>query len=298
LRLTTSAIYLTFKSPAQDFVTFDFNDFTTTSTPNSSDAQYLFCTAHISKTTANMALSLIETPQTPRTAAAEVFGLPELLENILLHIPFVEDNSVIRAHMMNMVDQLFKVDGRFPDPSKELFILQRVNSTFSATISRNKTLQRRMFLAANPAGSGEVNLHNPIRWLVEVIGVCRGGYELTMFDDKESLDVHIHSREKRRSSREKQATWRKMKLHCTDNRAPVVVQFCGFESITALAEFGYGDNMTLGRLHDGLEKLVPFIADFNQDEERMIDNNGKFRSLWEHSLKRLEHECTREDLWQ
>lgn len=253
-------------------------------------------------------LSSVNTPEMPRTAAARVFDLPELLEKILLQLPFVEDNQDVRKRLIEdeqesnsfiftpllARNQDATTPGRFPDPVKDLFIIQRVNSTFRDLIAGSRVLQRRMLLAAH-TDSSDVNPHNSIRWLLETIGVdaMQDRWSLMMWTTKQRVDIRVRMMREHRKKTSGQS-WRKMKVRCTEHMVAIPLMYASWElEDVQLAEFKHGDATTLGQLSDGLTRLVPLIARYEYEYAK----DDEDETLCTEALQRLKAECARDDLW-
>lgn len=199
------------------------------------------------------------------SAAEKVFATPELLEMILLE---VSDAPQPRRDI--------------PGPAKPLFVLQRVNSAFQATITRSTTIQRRMWLKPYPKGSTMTAPYAQLHWLS--IGLGLPGFNCGLYvpdpdaytrDGTDFCANIIHDppennpdpardrygRHDHPAKRRPEASWRKMKLHGTEESKELTLYLRRdnrrFENRTF--KFQYADGMTMGQLDDGLQKLVPFL---------------------------------------
>lgn len=153
------------------------------------------------------------------SAASEVFGIPELLEIVLVYVSEnpVNDPDVKMDTLSNL---------RFQTPAKALFILQRVNSAFQATIARNTTIQQRMLLAPIPQGQDDTHHYSTLDWFRDKIERntrydfsrhVRPYAKMPGFADHGG-GIVITDRFIDRLSAPypglQDASWRKMKLHC------------------------------------------------------------------------------------
>ncbi|KAK3703706.1 hypothetical protein LTR37_014284 [Vermiconidia calcicola] len=96
-------------------------------------------------------------------AASKKLNLPELLENILIHVDI-----------------------------KNLFKLQRVNKTFKATIARSKEIQRKMFLLGDPSKGRDLLDEGVFNPLLATIPGCQFWYATSqnnLADCKFAVDV-------------------------------------------------------------------------------------------------------------
>lgn len=224
----------------------------------------------------------------PYSAATKVFDIPILLEHILLFVSAsAKEDAVFEGYNYYTQDD----DTLCQGPTRSLFVLQRVNSLFKATISRNKVIQQGMFLRARPRDvgdspestggvsskrfelSGMQTSHSSVRWLLEEIGVFSNRSELYMrVGDNGALAFSGRTKGKQLDSNDEFASWRQMRLHCVERCGPFHVKFKHMpaEMITYEIEGEYipvecsgrqiddGEDMSLGELHDWLSRLMPF----------------------------------------
>lgn len=83
--------------------------------------------------TASVNESDMPTTETAESPQDKVFGLPELCENILLHLN--DSKMILRGVPLD-------------DPIKQLFVLQRVSRTFKGTIEGSRKLRKLMWLVS------------------------------------------------------------------------------------------------------------------------------------------------------
>lgn len=156
----------------------------------------------------------------------------------------------------------------FPSPAKALFVLQRVNSAFKATIARNKTIQRRMSLAPYPRDSTDVaHPFSQIDWFAKemvtnIRGVPTHGLTWPRYDythlcyDGITIGTHLLQL-LRTAPPNPKASWRNMKLHCIEGGAPLEISllglFCG-----VIWKVTYESGLTLGKLCDALLEVLKF----------------------------------------
>ena len=181
------------------------------------------------------------TEREPTTnAAAKVFAIPELLEDILLHLDM-----------------------------KQLFSLQRVNSSFHGTIKKSSPLRQKMWLDTGVANGWTKNAVNPLFLDKTDRGVLYpvlfvGGECLPVIDPntgdlfvditvRVKFDMDMSQAEHTRWPILQQGSWRKTKLsrcNCSIN----VRQAIDGSSIFQTRPLGTGD--TLGDLADMLTECV------------------------------------------
>ncbi|CZT19301.1 uncharacterized protein RCC_05149 [Ramularia collo-cygni] len=207
------------------------------------------------------------TPTSVGSAAQTVFALPELLESILLQI------------------STFNQEDRHLNPAKDLFILQRVNKTFQAVITRNKTLQHHMLLQPNRPGSQDFSMEQTMSWLMSNVGFCWDRHELFKTKYKtlflRPLDKGL------RFAATKDASWRKMKirfvsvsgengfwyddgndigLYLIRDRG-VDMRLGNHVRVLLSQTLRFGVEMTLGKLHEGLISFMPSLIEYEKAVE-------------------------------
>lgn len=252
------------------------------------------------------------------SASAEVFALPELLEVILIHVStFTKDVTSVTTPSTDYYAKVYE------GPAKDLFVLQRVNSTFKATIARNKTMQQRMFLEATPGPfvkppKGTAR-KDPFQWMLADIGIVVDSLKrvkgLDLLGKPRALTAYPawpRERDLSDNALSEEASWRKMKLHHTERLKPIEFRLDSREKEIEVAKFAEEDGMTLGKLYNGLEVLVPLLGkvdaaqlDFYDGEDSTILFLEKRESAPKSVLKRrmevaekeLTDEIARDDLW-
>lgn len=94
-------------------------------------------------------------------AASRVFGVPELLEHILLYYAHNDAANTGRTH--------------FLEPRSRLFVIQRTSRDFQGTVEGSKALRRLMYLEpvdfSKQRDAGAVHRHGPLGWLLERLGL-------------------------------------------------------------------------------------------------------------------------------
>lgn len=213
----------------------------------------------------SLSLTLIAlTISCPVSAAQRVFDIAELVAEILLHLP--------------NVDRAYSEDITF-FPDAQLFVLQRVSPTFQATILGNRILRQRMLLQSMPAGSPGPLYDHMAHWLLTEIGVSNEHFRLG--GSIASLWARRSSPRKERSQDKRpEASWRKVKLHCVEGGRDtgaslrIIDRTYAHRPYRLLRRFRYEDNTTLGELHDGLQRLIPFIEEYQralQSSEELVE---------------------------
>ncbi|CZT19299.1 uncharacterized protein RCC_05147 [Ramularia collo-cygni] len=237
------------------------------------------------------------------SATARVLAIPELLENILR----LATSSPVYAFTTNK--RSAPVSGRrhYRTPCKRLFILQRVNSTFKAVICRSKVLQQRMFLQAFdppkeiPSDMVHTSCQESFQWLISGV-VIELNYVQELTGRPEQLRLDSRSKSGVIITSSPAASWRKMKLHCVKGRGLIDIILCTeFDADFPVCKFREQDEMTLGKLYEGLKKLLPLLA-LVQDLERRTRSIYLNRNIWapkklELAKENLRVECARTDLW-
>lgn len=242
------------------------------------------------------------------SAAQKVFGLPELLDDILIHVSSTPQ------------DKREEIDGPesgFPYANQELYTLQRVNSTFQATIRNSKTCQQRMWLASHAAESTDADPYCRISWFGRFVRVIDGDHGLRISYVREhercfrpegrmaECEYRIVSRQGT-IDRYSEDSWRKMKLHCIANGDSLRLDLRNEGGPEALlATFAYEDGTTLGQLYDGLKKLTEDIKE-NWGEWADFHSLHWDQCWWEDdsdgvgaaSLQRVIAQCARGDMWK
>lgn len=233
------------------------------------------------------------------SAAAEVFDHPELLERILLYMSTFANEAVPTKGNA-------PIGGKrtYRSPSKELFVLQRVNRNFKATIKRNVIMQQRMFLKASqgpyidpfslpPANSSQDSL----QWLLDEVSVQYDD-RCELFGPPEQLMLCSPVHELSSMSRVKEASWRKMKLHCLSGQGPIELKLMTVVGTLFPAHiFEEDQGTTLGKLHDGLQSLMATLEDFDMCET--MESWGGYPTLeLRKDRKRVRRECVRDELWE
>jgi hypothetical protein len=226
-------------------------------------------------------------PPVTTSAATTVFDLPELLENLLLCVSTSADDGVM-SHRV---------------PAKDLFVFQRVNSCFQATITRNKTMRQRMFLEPRPESVTDTlaNPQDSFQWLLNNIRVSVGGRELV--GNIGALRVRLSPDETGPSSTKtrKEASWRQMKLHCIDSCGPLHMAAWGLPFQGEGRTFDQKESITLGQVYNGLQKLLPLVCEYGQ--ATVSSNPGMTRNILlvselERTGRRVGKALTRDDLWE
>lgn len=242
-------------------------------------------------------------PIAPRSAAAEVFALPELLETILLCVSAIAEDAALVDNRASF--RKYRV--LFQGPTKEPFVLQRVNSSFQATISRNKTMQQRMFLETKPAldknNISDVSGLDPTRssfqWLVDEVGVVVEEdvqLKVQLKGNPENMGLGVCDYGGPSISTSKHASWRKMKFRCVEGWGSIDLNlsYDASDSVIPVRGFAEEEHMTLGKLYNGLQKLVVQLNTF------VVTNSARDRSqrATESALESLKRLCVSEDLWE
>lgn len=129
--------------------------------------------------------------------------------------------------------------------------------------------------------------------------------------DKLVIESHPHTSGNLSSSRD--ASWRDMKLHCTKGRGPFTIKFrTNKGTIFPVRVFEEEEEMTLGRLHNGLKELMPWFKNFDRIQTYVHsfdrhEGDVRFPKLpfpqytrggMETAGERLQEVCAREDLWE
>lgn len=197
----------------------------------------------------------------PDPAALKVFALTEILEKVLHHVA----NTTYAENSFGAL------------PATRLFVLQRVNKAFQTTISQSPTLQQRMFLASTPVKKFRGYRNHMAEWLLQEIGVWK--LEKTLCGPLRSLEFNFRPIANGRDiDKSKEASWRKIKLHCITNSGPIVIGLKDDDG-HVVRRFAYEDGgMTLGRLHEGLERLIHLFE------------VGRVKEY-------IEQECARDEFW-
>ena len=182
-------------------------------------------------------------------AAHEVFAIPELLENILLHIRPSKPNQAIRG-MSEEAQQ----------PLRALFVLRRVSRTFLSTIEGSPSLQVAMGLrqalpmSANVAAKYRhpvLTQHANVLWFLDLIGIpvksaspekihIAWPEQFVLIDSKGNLvpglpGQHIPHHILATSSFQKRKTWKEIpaqiKRALNQNRELRNMKMCGFRGV-------------------------------------------------------------------
>lgn len=193
-----------------------------------------------------------------------------------------------------------------------MFVLQRVNSTFQATIARNKLIQQRMFLAPLLADTKGTHAYSRIEWFGENVRVADQycGLHLTYSEKNKYLsERHRKARCVCQLPRDAQgidggpeASWREMQLHCIEKGEPLRLSFKSSGPSILLAVFLYEDDMTMGQLHDGLLRLMEDLREYAEEWAEYNDIywglDDDIDGIGDVSLGRIEKMCARGDLWK
>ncbi|CZT19300.1 uncharacterized protein RCC_05148 [Ramularia collo-cygni] len=192
--------------------------------------------------------SSVEARATPVPASTRVFALPELVENILLHVTPADGLTAGKL-----------------DPTPILFVLQRVNTTFKNTISGSKSLQERMCLRLHTDMKQRRSPKDLFEWLLESIVVVNG--RVVLVGPADSLGIarallgvsRLFSRGSHATGSRhydavhgSEASWRRMKAHCEESDLK-------FDMATESDQImlpSFTRDMTLGEVHDGLQRLI------------------------------------------
>ena len=211
-----------------------------------------------------------------------VFGIAELLEQILLELA-----------------REFPLTGT--SPCKILFILQRVNATFKATIKASSKLQERMWLSLGK-NDGDKDHHAPMRWLIRYLNVSEApfwqpydksfgssawmGVELPTLNlsrDYRSQQIFGHTLRFDRlwaAGRRIRPSWWKMKMFRVEGALPLEVSF---EWRYAALQIGrdYGEirakchpDLTLGDFVSQYLKALKMTDDGDLREGEKLDKSG------------------------
>lgn len=184
-----------------------------------------------------------------------------------------------------------QVSGVFCGPVEPLFVLQRVCKTFQTSIRNSIHLRRRMFLAPYPAGSPDMESCSPLHWLQLRLREhsdhpFRYSAHSGLPPYAPSPILHIlpwNSEDQWRFEQEEghgpaadttakckafyrcpEASWRRIKLDCVSD--------CGWEQFKCLIAREYdlvvyvkeGNDITLGRLYDLLQKVLPYMLELHE----------------------------------
>lgn len=236
-----------------------------------------------------MSLSLPPILTSNGSAAQQVFGLPELLGEILAH-----------TYISTLHRGRAALKGNVTHPGQNIFIFQRINTTFQATILRNKTLRRLMFFEPFPAWMEDDNPQHTLNWLISMIGVSGGAGSLT---GEAGALGYIGWYLTRNGDHYKGpgASWRKIKTHYQRSDVVNGLRYYspGEYEFVVLRSFNCDGNMTLGAVYDGLLKLLPFIMEHEKCCAKLVTSFTDYRlKKMRSSLKRLEAEIGREDTWK
>lgn len=200
------------------------------------------------------------------SAASKVFGLPELLEMILIN---ASDDIQIVDRFAPLGDHY-----TYQPPAKVLFVLQRVNSSFKASIVRSTLLQQRMFLRTYRAENETRDLRywSPVAWMRHQL-IRNNELELELFwafDHELVFDMVCKclggGREAGLSKSSSpwlrpEASWRNMKICCLEGKALADVS-CELQTHDLCTkafwrvEVKDKKSETLGSLSDWLEELA------------------------------------------
>lgn len=225
-------------------------------------------------------------------ASTRVFALPELLETILLHVA----TALRPTHNYRGPDYL--------NPATDLFVLQRVNKGFRDIIARNITLRRRMFLEPTPLdmiGPHQLGINHTVDWLISSVGVFNNGYEL--FGLTNALGMH-RKHDQHEFDKSLEASWRKMKVQCIATNQLVEIGIIIWKVRNWVGCFGRGNGAILGEVHDGLQRLMPKLREYE-------DATEAHQGTWHHrkwpklpsrrmrvAARRIQEKCSSEDMWE
>lgn len=260
-------------------------------------------------TSALMAPPAPQTSFPSTTAASRVFDTAELLEMILVYVSHNAHSRLkpVRREQNGTIGRPKPRKSQYP--AERLFPLQRVNSTFQATILRNKTIQRQMFLAPYP--SDEDGILNPYS-VLELFkkrmeskipeDIVRRGRGQAVFQSGLFI-THRLMNGIEAAFPQSEASWRKIKIHCIKDSAPLRVMLTGQNH--PVWSFRYEEGITLGQLHDALVRVMPLRQEYLfrpaavpwskipcpiSPWKAMEDSRSAYERLCE--------ECSRSDLWE
>lgn len=159
-----------------------------------------------------------------------------------------------------------------------------------------------MFFSPFPQTSGTPRPHGKqaLDWLVRSIGVDGDGMAIFCFGGLVWVDPVEANRIPHFKGPE--ASWRKIKTHRDENDPKVRIQYCGRGDAT-LRSFSFGDDLTLGELHNGLQRLIAIVATLRDvyrkhHPAKNDDKDGIGRQQYEEAVKCFRDECAREDFWE
>lgn len=227
--------------------------------------------------------------QAPPSASARVFNLPELLETILLEVSKLDRGDI------------------YLNPATDLFVLQRVNKTFQSVIARNKSLRRRMFLEPFESGTTNLKPWHTAKWLVSTVGISMDGYRLCGVPSRyNSLTLRPPGKEQP-FCKTTDASWRNMKICCVEKERGIEFGFGESTSRLMLSTDAVSwENVTLGKIHDGLMLLMPDLIEYwrAQEMHKAVSANSRQRDYVQHleervydSEMRIRQVCARGDIW-
>lgn len=242
---------------------------------------------------------------TSGSAAQEVFDLPELLEMILLQLTPEPDTQNAFSQQRHA--------------AADVFIVQRVNRTFQSVISTSKSLQEQMCLRIHPEWEQSQDPQHMVNWLVNSVGITDvhdkgtrivdGGIGLSNLFESLSVDtllsdplrmLAIDSLQKVRPQDEyfgrPEASWRNMTARCVGDDVSFQIETQGWHRQTHLRRFTR--NMTLGEVHDGLQKLIPAMVSYEKSLFEMLSHWAMTAEdpFWK-AEQIFKDEYSREDLW-
>lgn len=206
-------------------------------------------------------------------------------------------------------------------PALRLFVIQRVNKTFQATIAGSPDIQKAMYLKPSRVLEWRSDRYFMANWLLKQITISDGVFELR--GRATGLQIKHKSEYEKSSDPEglliadyphvepafdgpgPDESWRKIKLHCVEKSNLIDFSFIWPNSSAlqrrhsiVLGSFHSNQEMTLGKVHDGLQRLLRFMIEHDYWQYGEIAAQERWEPKVRDSfLSGLKKECARDDLW-
>lgn len=167
---------------------------------------------------------------------------------------------------------------------------------------------------------GTVWPRHAVDWLLDVVGVVsEGGGERI----SNALSIRVYSpevglpeatttavqdrepREFRAYGKTAEASWRNIKAHCLEGDSVIELRGLSWEGWVTLRSVSPEENLTLGQVHDGLQRVMPFLEDWRDASDELHDvagwgdevDDARLKRVGD-TLKRLEEVCARDETWR
>lgn len=189
------------------------------------------------------------------SASAEVFAIPELLENILFQLACQCPDS-LHNHIQYSTVQ----------PAHQLFVIQRVSTTFRDVIHGSKKILESTFVARTKMKPDKWVDHHPFNWLCQELGLkCgrSGPQEDPRFNNDYCSMTSFYERDfilgRNKAFFRPEASWREMKVTDKNITAPFTVLYeydPGASKLYSVAlKFVGMEKATLGPFWDKIDEV-------------------------------------------